>query len=226
MASSRTSGNGSPCVTARRGLAAPSSPRSTARRFHAPAREHLFEDAAVGGVVVDDERREAAREVGGRRSAGDAPRLGWRPKRGGEVERAAASGLALDPDPPAHQLDQARARSPGRGRCRRTGGWSSRRPARRGRRSACCFSAGMPMPVSVTVKWRQHAARQPLPRRADPAPRPRPRPRSVNLMALPTRLTSTCRSRSESPTSASGTSGAIRQASSRPFWCGAVAPAS
>ena len=33
--------------------------------------------------------------------------------------------------------------------------------------------------------------------------------RSVNLMALPTRLTSTCRSRPGSPTSASGTSGAI-----------------
>ena len=43
-------------------------------------------------------------------------------------------------------------------------------------------------------------------------------PWSVNLIALPTRLTSTWRSRGASPTRRSGTSGAMRPASSRPFW--------
>ena len=42
-------------------------------------------------------------------------------------------------------------------------------------------------------------------------------PRSVNLIALPTRLTRTWRSRPASPIKRSGTSGAIRQASSRPL---------
>ena len=42
-------------------------------------------------------------------------------------------------------------------------------------------------------------------------------PCSVNLIALPTRLTRTWRSRPASPTSASGTSGATRQASSSPL---------
>ncbi len=43
-------------------------------------------------------------------------------------------------------------------------------------------------------------------------------PASVNLMALPTRLMSTWRSRSASPTRASGTSGATRHASSSDRW--------
>ena len=42
-------------------------------------------------------------------------------------------------------------------------------------------------------------------------------PSSVNLMALPTRLSRTCRSRPASPTRASGTSGCTWQTSSSPF---------
>ena len=42
-------------------------------------------------------------------------------------------------------------------------------------------------------------------------------PDSVNLIALPSRLSSTCRSRVGSPTRSVGTSGAISQTSARPF---------
>ena len=89
-----------------------------------------------------------------RRPAGAAADRGHRAGRqaeaGREVEGAALAGLALDPDPAAHQSAPAATRWPGPGRCRRTCAWSSRRPARRPRRSAACFSAGMPMPVSRT----------------------------------------------------------------------------
>ena len=50
------------------------------------------------------------------------------PEPGGEVEGAPLPGLALDPDPPAHQLDQPLADGRGRGRCRRTCGWWTCRP--------------------------------------------------------------------------------------------------
>ena len=78
-----------------------------------------------------------------------------------------------------------------------------------------CLSRGMPIPVSATRK----------PSTTAPASSDcfstctTTSPRSVNLMALPTRLTRTWRSRGPSPTRRSGTSGAIRPASSRPFWC-------
>ena len=82
-----------------------------------------------------------------------------------------------------------------------------------------CFSGGMPMPVSVTAKRR----------RTSPSGAGSPAvststttsPRSVNLMALPTRLRSTWRSRPASPISASGTPGRCWQTSSSPFLCGA-----
>ena len=140
-----------------------------------------------------------------------------RPEPRGEVERAALAGLALDPDPAAHQLDQLRRDGqPQAGAAvlarRRAVGLGERR-----RRSASCLSAGMPMPC----RGRRSAGRprRPACSSSRHAGR-RPRPRSVNLMALPTRLTSTCRSRPGSPTSASGTSGATWQASSRPFVVG------
>src|SRR5262249_31443359 len=81
-------------------------------------------------------------------------------------------------------------------------------------KTSACFSRGMPMPVSATRKRRT----------AWPAASfsvstwTRTSPLSVNLIALPTRLTITCRSRLGSPTSRSGTSGAVRPADSRPFW--------
>ena len=67
--------------------------------------------------------------------------------------------------------------------------------------------AGMPMPVSLHDEVQRAAEPSAIASQLDLA---RPLRRcSVNLMALPTRLTRTCRSRPGSPTSASGTSAAM-----------------
>ncbi len=71
------------------------------------------------------------------------------------------------------------------------------------------------MPVSLTTKWMCTSSSLSFPRSAVTSTSPC----SVNLMALPTRLSSTCRNRPGSPTRVSGTSGRIRQASSSPFSC-------
>ena len=77
----------------------------------------------------------AAASAAARRAPG--PRRTSRPRATArEMERAAAAELALDPDPPAHQLDQLGARSPGPGRAAEAAASSSRRPARTARRSA------------------------------------------------------------------------------------------
>ena len=133
-----------------------------------------------------------------------------------EPEGAALARLALDPDRAAHQLDQLGTRSSGPAPCRRTAGSSSRRPARTARRSSpasrrgCRSRCRRPRSGASTARSLDFL-------RTDTATTTSPR--SVNLIALPTRLTSTWRSRPESPIRASGTSGAIRQASSRPLAC-------
>src|SRR5206468_17551 len=83
------------------------------------------------------------------------------------------------------------------------------------------LSRGMPMPVSLTAKCNTGAGGGPGADGSGPvgvgsAPastRTTTSPCSVNLMALPMRLSRTCRSRPASPTRASGTSGWIWQAS-------------
>ena len=79
---------------------------------------------------------------------------------------------------------------------------------------SCCFSRGMPMPVSATRKPSTTAPAS----SASFSTCTTTSPWSVNLIAFPTRLTSTWRSRGASPTRRSGTSGAMRPVSSRPFW--------
>ena len=91
------------------------------------------------------------------------------------------------------------------GRCRRSGATGWRRPARRLRTSARAAAAGMPMPVSMTVKRRRTLAAR---RRCASATSSRTEPSSVNLIALPARLISTWRTWLASPTRRSGTSGA------------------
>ena len=68
----------------------------------------------------------------GRGSGRAAPAAGPGPGRTGAVKWNVLplAELALDPDRPAHQLDQLRPRSPGPARCRRTCGSSRRPPAR------------------------------------------------------------------------------------------------
>ena len=81
-------------------------------------------------VVVDDQHPQAGRASPvwrGRRDGGRRPRA-----RAAAVNQKVLPwpGLALDADRAAHRGRRARGRSPARGRCRRTGGWWRRRPAR------------------------------------------------------------------------------------------------
>ena len=112
-----------------------------------------------------------------------------------EVERAALARLALDPDLAAHQLDQPAA----------DGEAEARAAVAAGRRAVGLrealedeppgWSVGMPMPVSRTA--RRISERASSSRSATSAVDvTATSPRSVNLMALPTRLSSTCRMRS------------------------------
>src|SRR5437660_7434921 len=63
----------------------------------------LLQDLAGGGIVVDHEHAET-REAFGDDPAGGPGGAQLEP--GGEGERAARAGLALQPDAPAHQLDE------------------------------------------------------------------------------------------------------------------------
>ena len=77
------------------------------------------------------------------------------------------------------------------------------------------LSAAMPMPVSRTSKRTVASASPSSTRLTDTATSPL----SVNLMALPTRLVRTCRSRPGSPRSADGTSASTSAVSSSPLPC-------
>ena len=75
--------------------------------LHPPALEDLFEDQAIGGVVVDHQH---SRVVDGRRT--DVPLFAGfflgQLEPGREVEGAAAADFAFDPDPPSHEVHQPR----------------------------------------------------------------------------------------------------------------------
>ena len=162
-------------------------PRS---QTHDPPLQVGRDDVPVGGVVIDDEHAQApaeptrARRLGARRScrpSGTVKRnvLPW-PRRDSAAELA------------AHHLDEPRARSPARGRCRRSAAWSSVSACVKGSNSRASSSASMPMPVSLTSTRRHRAARRSRARRST---RTTTSPRSVNLTALPTRFVSTWRRR-------------------------------
>ena len=158
-----------------------------------------------------------ARAAGGRRRRRAAGRAATRRMRHGEVEGAAAAGLALDPDRAAHQLDQLRGRWPGPGRCRRTGAWSSCRPARTARRSRAACRRDADAGVAHREAQLDRVARRLGARRATCTATP---PASVNLMALPTRLTSTWRSRPGRRSRASGTpASTVARRAPAPFAC-------
>ena len=75
------------------------------RRDHAPADEHLFEQAPVRGVVVDDEDGQVPQidRVRNRRDGGGGVH---RRETRGEMERASLAGFTLHPEAPAHQLHE------------------------------------------------------------------------------------------------------------------------
>ena len=197
--------------TARPASRASSSAASAARgavdggRLHPPAGEHLLQDACGWWRC---RRRPATRRSC--RSSADGRRwlraaAGCTPKAATEVELAAAARLALDPDRARPSSRPAAPRSSGPARCRRNGASSTRRPARTRRRSATACPAECRCRCRETVNRRTRlvvrSTRSTCDLDDDFAGC------SVNLMALPTRLRRTCRSRPGSPTSASGTSG-------------------
>ena len=77
----------------------------------------------------------------------------------------------------------------------------------------CCFSGGMPIPVSLTEKCSMASSSFQLSNATDNTTSPC----SVNLMELPIRFVNTCRRRPGSPATSSGTSVSTSKMSSRPF---------
>ena len=158
----RSHGIASACVAAER-------PRRPRDRQSAQQRR---QDLARRGVVVDHQHAQAAAAP---RRGTLRPRLGRRrPEAGREAEGAALARLALDPDLPAHQLDQALARSSGRGRCRRTCAWSSMSACVNGWNSLAACSgrhadAGVAHRRSAAAPCRRLRSSQ---RRRQPRPRP------------------------------------------------------
>ena len=134
-----------------------------------------------------------------------------------EMEPAALPGLALEPQPAVHQLDQLGGDREAQPR--------AAVPARGG--GVGLHERAEDLPLLVVRDADAGVAHR------EPQRRPRRRsarstvtstttsPSSVNLIALPTRLRMIWRRRPASPSSASGTSGAMRQASSSPFCAGA-----
>ena len=109
-------------------LPAPAAP-SDDRRLHAPVRQHVVQDAAVGRVVVDDERR-ACRVVSRRRARGRWPPAASRRRTAATTWKRAARARARSPPRCGRpSAPSAGTRSSARGRCRRTAASSRRRPA-------------------------------------------------------------------------------------------------
>ena len=206
------------CRRARRRLSAASSAASapsTELRLHLPAGEHLLTDSAVGGVVVDDQRAHVAQiDRGRKRGVRQRAVLDIEMRRETRSVLPRSTSLSTQIRPPISSTSWRRDRQaqPGAAVAARRRGVGLHERTEDLRLLA---PRGMPMPVSDTAK-RQRA---PRPRAGSTPTSTDTSPRSVNLMALPTRLISTWRRRPGSPTSASGTSGAMRQASSRPFLC-------
>ena len=81
------------------------------RRTHPPVLQHLFEDAAVRGVVIDDEYPQVFEHDRHKLVFGMLMCLQLETR--GEVERTAASDFALDPDLTMHQAHEpSRNRQP------------------------------------------------------------------------------------------------------------------
>ena len=167
-------------------------------------------------------RQAASRSGGAAAPAGPASRQA-EPR--GEVERAAPARLALDPDPAAHQRDQPRRDGQAQAgaavlpRRRAVGlreGLEDRLPACR---------RGMPMPVSRTREVQARPSSVAVVG-LDSRRRTTTSPCSVNLMALPTRLTRTCRSRPGSPTSVVGHVGRDVAGQLQPLLRGPAGPGS
>ena len=210
--------NGSRC---RRDCAASSSASPSSRGRDRDARDRPALEQRLEQLAA--RRRGLRRPAPGARAARPGRRGAARPaarssaNRAGEDEGRADAGRALEGEVAAHQ-----PRQPAADRQAEAGAAVLARGRAVGLRERLeqppCCSFGMPTPVSRTVDAQ---------RRHCPAGRPRRGRgstlsddlalRSVNLNALPTRFVSTCRTRSASPTSRSGTAGTAWVTSSTCF---------
>ena len=184
-------------------------------RPHPPVRQHLFENTGGSWRCRRRPARGRPLRLGGpgRRRRGRSAAM---PKSTVKWNVLPRARLALDPDPAAHHLHEPREivrprPVPPYWRVVELSAWV------KARRSRACFSA-RDADAGVAHREVQHdvavGARRVGRRRVTTTS-----PCSVNLMALPTRLIRTWRSRPGSPSSTSGTSGATSQTSSSPFWC-------
>ena len=123
---------GSPPPARSRTRSSPSSPPRRGLGAHPPRQQPALEDLAVGRVVVDDQHAQA------RRARAAARRPGRPPRACATVNQNVLPlpGSLSAADLAAHHLDQLAADRQARARCRRSGAWSSCRPARRTRRAA------------------------------------------------------------------------------------------
>ena len=173
-----------------------------------PASEHLSEDAGWSRCRRRPARRDSGGVVG--RAARRRARAA-RPNRADEVELAALAGsLSSQIRPPIISTSCARDGQAEPGAA----------VAPRGRRVGL-HEGAEDLPLLVRGDADAGVAHREPQRTSSLNARPVTSrihlAASVNLMALPTRLRMTWRRRPGSPTTASGTSGAMRQASSRPF---------
>ena len=190
-------------LTCPRGSPQPGRPRPGARRVAAWPSSTSTPAAAIRRRVCGPPFRRRQRSSSGRVNQNVEPR----------------PDLAFHADLPAHQLDEALADRQPQARAAVLAGGGRVGLARKTGRAGPMRSAGMPMPVSETREADQRrivAGRKP----SAGSTRTVTSPASVNLMALPMRLTSTCRRRPPSPRTRRQACGAMWLNSWSPFLAG------
>ena len=152
----------SPAARGRRGVLARLAARAPACHRAPPSRRdrprspidvsHVDEHLARAASLSSTTSTRAVR-AGSAAAARDRLRCEPTPSRAVNQKRAALARRAVDADLAAHQLRPGAGRSPGPGRCRRSGGVVEVSAcAKRLEQAAAAAPASMPMPVSRTSK--------------------------------------------------------------------------
>ena len=177
-------------------LAAPARP---SRQWRRPRRRRVSWPARIArlvGVVLDHQHAQAAESTPARARHRLRPRL---PRTAASNQKRRAAGRRRSrPDRGRPSARPAAGRSPGPGRCRRSCASSTASACVNAWNRRGSASGGMPMPVSLHREVQTQRRR--CVRRRSSATSTTTSPRSVNLTALASRLASTWRSRSGSPT--------------------------